>query len=252
MGKKIILMVLLAVAISNLPTGAKGNKGTSSQIAIRALRHAGHVSKRQSFGTCSSSQVASMLSGYPSICQSRLRRLDISALENGNTDTLEDIYNFFCEPRCGQPLVNTFCACGMEQVAELIVQACSFNAQGQRCTLRQEIEPLTTALTAAENICLPYSQGSSCSQACKTALVASRDLGGCCVNLFNITRSNLIAIDDYALWASCGVQTPGFCERSSLSPSGNCVGVAYGSGPSVRATSALLAILMAITVWLQY
>ena len=153
-------------------------------------------------------------------------------VESGNLDTLEDIYDFFCEPRCGQPLVNTFCVCGIERDAELVIQACSFNAQGQRCTLRQEIEPLTTALTAAEKVCLPYSHGSSCSQACKTALVASRDLGGCCVNLFNITRSNLIAIDDYALWASCGIQTPGFCGGSSLSPSGNCNKSGGGTSPS--------------------
>ncbi len=229
-----LLLILVAAVCSLLLSSASGERPFSSEPVVRALRHAGAMSERQNFGTCSPSRVASILSGYPSDCQSRLQRLDLLALERGDLNELEDVYDFFCEPRCGQPMVNAFCRCGFEQLGELVVQACSLNAQGQRCTLRTVIEPLTDALTIAEGECLPYSPGSTCSTACKTALEAARDLGGCCVNIYNITRTDVIEIDEYALWASCDVETPGFCGGSSLSTSGNCNELPSSDTPTTR------------------
>lgn len=223
---------MVTMVMSTLLASGMGERGVSPRFVIQALRHAGHINKRQSFGTCSQSQVASILSGYPSSCQSRLQSLDLSALERGDLDELEEVYDFFCAPRCGQPLVNAFCRCGFETDAELVIQACSVNAHGQRCTQREEIEPLAEALTEAESLCLPYIPRARCSPACKAALEAARDLGGCCVNLFNITRTDLVEIDEYALWASCDVDTPGFCGGSTLSPSGNCNEIPSGPPPT--------------------
>ena len=42
-----------------------------------------------------------------------------------------------------------------------------------------------------------------------------RNNSGCCVNLFNTSAlTEFIAAGNYSLWASCSVETPGFCTQS--------------------------------------
>jgi hypothetical protein len=68
---------------------------------------------------------------------------------------------------------------------------------------------------------------SSCRPTCRNELVEIKDALGCCVNYHNRSTSDPSDISSlaYGLWASCGVETPGFCE-STLSLNG-AVSTAY-------------------------
>ncbi len=251
MGKHISLSIAL-LAVASVCVGERMMSSHCIGLAVRQMSE-----PQSNFGTCYRSQAASIFSGYPCDCRSWLLGLNVSAMEKGHLDALEEGYNFFCEPRCGQPIVNAFCRCGFELLGELLVGLCGSNAQGVRCSAREMLELFKGPLAVAEANCLPYSPDSSCSLSCKAALENSQVLAGCCVNAFNMTSTDLLSIDDYQLWASCGVETPGFCGQRRLLPSGNCRGASayiYVQSSSlwmVLAIVIMIVLAMGLWTWLQ-
>ena len=59
--------------------------------------------------------------------------------------------------------------------------------------------------------------GSSCSSSCQSSILTYRNNAECCVNIFNTSAlTEFIAAGNYSLWASCSVETPGFCTQSTV------------------------------------
>ncbi len=230
MGKAVTLLMVLALAMSYLPAIVDAN--VFAQAVVRAASHAGSIGQRQAqsqfYGNCSAAQFGNILvtSGFSTYCYQNYI---------GTTD--------ICEPRCGQPQLDAYCKCRSEQGIESFTTLCSINAQGQRCAHNEVIVPLSASVVNALSPCgLPRSTPeTNCSPACKTALEAVRDIGGCCVNN-NILNSviPLYGIDD-ALWASCGIVIPEFCQLEGLLGC-NSVTTSSNSPATTSAAGALYAV----------
>ena len=107
--------------------------------------------------------------------------------------------------------------------ATFLIDNCAFNARGEDC----ELLDVRGTLRNIDAQCSRNSlNGSSCTQACAGSITQSKNSIGCCVNLYNNSDANSYygtryrdALS-YALWQSCGVESPGVCE-STLSLSGS-------------------------------
>ena len=200
------------------------NASQQKSIMLQSMREVLSIRdqqrKRQTaeFGSCSQNEFLRFFEDYSDSCTRRLRSLaaiDTTDLSPGEIASLQAA--FFCDPDCGQPFVDAYFACDLEGLAQYTIGLCGTNEDGDRCG--DIVDNIIAVLSPAEDVCLPRS--SVCSIRCRNALETASDAVGCCVNIFNTTEfeediGNPL-IDEFALWSSCGVDTPGFCPSTLTS-----------------------------------
>lgn len=118
----------------------------------------------------------------------------------------------FCQPRCGNPLIDYFQQCGTPHLVEFVVQLCARNSQGVPCYSLSVASALNTTFTAC-SATLAGSNNATCSSGCQTALQATLPTVGCCINAVTAGSSNLFVnnLED------CGEDIPEPCSESTLS-----------------------------------
>ena len=107
--------------------------------------------------------------------------------------------------------------CGDVESALEIVQSCGFNDKGDHCGItafdRQYI-------LTVYNKCYRFYTSNTCPTECKLALLDMKTTHGCCVNNLNATKPSEengieALVTRYDLWATCDVETPGYCSFPS-------------------------------------
>ena len=187
-----------------------------SKPAERAARS---IQPRQSnvVGTCTTQQLRNIYAGYPSDCAGALQSAGSADLTDARF--VSSLYSTLCLPRCNRAVARFYFECGFEAFGELFIQLCSTNANNERCY--NLIGTLDTDATRVQSFC-PRGGSYSCRSSCRNSIIAYRNHGECCVNVFNTSASTeFIAANDYSLWASCPVVTPGFCTQSTVSRPGS-------------------------------
>ena len=122
---------------------------------------------------------------------------------------------------------------------------CATNSDNNRCY--DVLETLITDSRRVDATC--PSDRSSCPSTCRNSLLTFRDNSECCVNLYNNSATFpfpfSFTADDYSLWASCSVETPGFCTESSVSRSSSS---ATGTCNPLLAGLLLLGVVMVLVL----
>ena len=210
--------VILVVLAACLTLKAVESTLTSSNLlpmfSKPAERAARSIQPRQAnaVGSCTSRQLVNIYAGYPSDCTRVLQ----SAAGANLTDprVTARLYTTLCQPRCNRAVTRFYFECGFESFGELFIQLCSTNSNNARCY--NLIGTLDSDATRVQSSC-PTGGSSSCSSSCQSAILTFRNNLGCCVNVFNTSAlTDFVAADDYCLWASCSVETPGFCTQSTV------------------------------------
>ena len=207
--------VIFVVLAACLTLKAVESKHTSlSLLSKPAERAARSIQPRQAnaVGSCTTQQLVNIYTGYPSDCARVLRSASSANLTDPRVTAR--LYSTLCQPRCNRALARFYFECGFESFGELFIQLCSTNSNNTRCY--NLIGTLDSDATRVQSSC-PTGGSSSCSTSCQSAILSFRNNLGCCVNVFNTSAlTDFIAVDDYCLWASCSVETPGFCTQSSV------------------------------------
>ena len=125
--------------------------------------------------------------------------------------TLVEKFTVYCEEECGWMYFDFLRSCG--ELGELLVnfyeELCWSNNKGVPCYYFLMSDKYTNFENEVQQLCFP--RNTTCPMACSNALESFSHKLGCCVNnIFNTT----IPADttQHALWSSCGVRTPLFCE----------------------------------------
>lgn len=210
--------VIFVVLVACLTLKAVESKHTSQSLlpifSKPAERAARSIQPRQAnaIGSCTTQQLTNIYTGYPSDCARVLRSASSADLTDARVTA--QLYSTLCQPRCNRALTRFYFECGFESFGELFIQLCSTNSNNARCY--NLIGTLDSDATRVQSSC-PTGGSSSCSSSCQSAILSFRNNLGCCVNVFNTSAlTDFIAVDDYCLWASCSVETPGFCTQSSV------------------------------------
>ena len=137
-----------------------------------------------------------------------------------------------CSPAVGQPLVNVLLQDNKCQTfATAIIDICSINSNDEYCAAiigsdvvsesgtSNNTDPLLGSLfTECDSSAITF-----CNSSCQSAITNIADSYGCCVNIFNDSDSVIFNYQllqlSYAVWNSCGVESPGFCTSTLSSGS---------------------------------
>jgi len=169
-------------------------------------------------GNCTQDQLDNIFDSYPSDCPSVNLSTGIVVLTDVNRS-----FSAFCTPQCNPVVARYLFECGFEASGELFIQICSTNANNERCyNLLNTLN--TDAARVASNCPL---DGSSCSSSCQSSILTYRNNSGCCVSV--ISQGLFNANNNYSVWVSCSVETPGFCTQSTV--------IRPGSGTTSSPTS---------------
>ena len=158
-----------------------------------------------------------------------------------------DLFDNFCQPSCGQAIINAWEACGVyndvKNEAQLLINLCSAN-NGRSC-YRDFVNIVNLYSSGFE--CSTQTQISgSCSEDCRTILTSGVQSYGCCVNI-PITYNDAVFPDDginaaaNELFASCSVSRPAACPASPLGGAGHLV-----AAVTLLVLSSIISILMSL------
>ena len=119
------------------------------------------------------------------------------------------------DTRCSQINLNT-------EISDVLNAICSVKADGEFCSLDADgfvRDADSRVISLLYSNCDLELNNSSiiCRPTCRDTLVEAKTTLDCCINLLN--ESNSVYYVDtpllsYNFWKSCGVETPGFCERT--------------------------------------
>ena len=120
-------------------------------------------------------------------------------------------YMLYCEEDCGWLYFEFLRSCG--ELGELVVnfyeELCWRNRKGVPCYYFLMNDKYANMENEVHRLCFP--RNTTCPTVCQNALESFSHKLGCCVNnIFNTTVPS--DTTQYALWNSCGVSTPLFCE----------------------------------------
>ena len=150
---------------------------------------------------------------------------NISSIQNYPSDCREALTSnspMFCEPRCGQPIVNLYIRCGSAGTATAFVRNCGTNSMGTRCMDRSVQNALALRSNQIGMACRnTILSGDECTTECRNTITNVRQSLGCCLNLMDTTAiTNIVnRVYNRQLWEQqCGVDLPPECP-STLSGS---------------------------------
>ena len=151
-----------------------------------------------------------------------------------------DLFDNFCQPSCGQAIINAWEACGVYNdginEAQLLINLCSAN-NGRSC------------YRDFDNIFFLFFNAfgcSTCSEYCRTTLTSGVQSYGCCVNI-PVTYYDAVLPDEginadaNELFASCSVSRPATCPASPLGGAGHLV-----AAVTLLVLSSIISILMSL------
>ena len=193
---------------------SKDDLSLTTKFSKPVERAARSIQPRQSnvVGSCNTQQLRNIYAGYPSDCARVLQSAGSADLTDARF--VSSIYSTLCVPRCSQAIARFYFECGFEAFGELFIQLCSTNANNERCY--NLIGTLDADAARVQSSC--PTGGFSCPRICQSSILTYRNNAGCCVNVFNTSAlTEFITADDYSLWASCSLRTPGFCTQSTVS-----------------------------------
>ena len=187
--------------------------------ALRSIQPT--IQQSSAFGSCTQQQVINIYSYYPSDCADAVQSVAATTLTDAQS--VASFYSTLCLPRCNRALAQFYFECGFEALGELFIQLCSTNANNERCY--NLIGTFITNATSVQSSC-PMNE-SSCPSSCQSSILDYCNNVGCCMNVFNTSATPFIAANDYRLWASCSVETPGFCTQSTVNHSTSTSGTEF-------------------------
>ena len=97
--------------------------------------------------------------------------------------------------------------------AEYVANLCSVDPDGAPCIstnfFNQSHELYIHRLNS---VCA--TSNVSCTSNCSESISIAKELSGCCINLYNVSRQTPEPVLSYSIWKSCEVETPGLCGSS--------------------------------------
>ena len=235
----VVACLLLQAAESKVELSLTSESSKPVERAARSIQP--RIRQSSALGSCTQQQVVNIYSDYPSDCAHVLQSVPSATLTDARV--VASIYSTLCKPRCNQALARFYFECSFEALGEVFIQLCSTNANNQRCY--NLLGTLDTDATSVQSSC---PMNGSCPSSCRSSILTYRNNAGCCVNIFNTSVSPFMAADNYRFWASCSVETPGFCTQSTVSRSTSgtkclCVFSNFGIETLILTRSVILFIL---------
>ena len=134
---------------------------------------------------------------------------------------MADLRDLYCDETCG-PMYQTYtfsvCAASLSRTRlwDYYTSHCMVNADGRPCYsfYNGSTTDMSLANDDALQLCNPSIQSGTCSDNCRTRLVAIGDHYSSCINsvfnssYFHSFNYELLPLFTYALWTSCGVPIP--------------------------------------------
>ena len=202
-------------------------------------RHA----RQTGFGTCSDDDFEGFFNSYPSSCALDIAAVDVSAFMTGDPEAFTEFTDAFCDRKCGQPFVNFFQQCGLEDISSILVYSCKLNEEENTCgSIFPDVDETGNDTV---NACLPPNT-TTCSSTCLEALDTLKDVAGCCANLegidFGLEGSGALVVGYNELYELCGEDTIEPCTEGILD-SGN-------ASTFTAAVGGLTALVLTVTVLL--
>ena len=193
--------------------------------------------------------------------------LTLNPPQNAQTCSLQELIgrvaDYTCMPSVGQPLVDALLQnSNCDAMARQYVDICSTNANGQNCSsvLQSSLvlnvngigpaasdSSFTTLLQNCSSSSLVSSSEFQCDSSCESAVNNIANAYGCCVSVFNVSLDGVQPVVpqlSHGLWNSCGVETPGVCNVSTLRFSRSSVTIMK----SLATSQWMVAILVAVCI----
>ena len=150
----------------------------------------------------------------------------VVALLNVKENSAREVMSF-CDPKCGQPVVDALESCGATKTAQTLVQMCASNNISQPCFTKTD--DFFRAEIRIEKECNIYPRykitNVTANKACQTALGGLKQSIGCCASLYNTSFVRTLDPKDLlfntnifasALWGGNNVTTLRACNVSTL------------------------------------
>ena len=224
---KMYAAVIVGLVALLIPGGHCRPQKTSSALQgvleVVQLLTTSSIDKRQitipAYATCIANDLQDVIANSPQDCAAGFSLVTNpnSIISGGaiNQDAITAAYRLLCQPRCGDPLIALSNRCNASRdLIDSQRRICARNSAGRLCY--ELVGNLVTDLTRASTNC----NSQSCTSNCRSALTTLRSSSGCCINLGNITTlTSISTVYQYSVWSGCGVDTPGFCNLETSSPS---------------------------------
>ena len=134
------------------------------------------------------------------------------------------IFSVFCDPECGNPLLQLLIDCGIEDDSpgevDFIAGLCGTQRNGDKCYESLVVGKVSTLIEASCYI--NFTVDGTCE--CKSELQTAVEVQGCCIDVYQDYLRALADEDDFDynpndLYDECGVDLPGGCNNSPVSSS---------------------------------
>ena len=211
--RPLVFLTCFAAVLLHGASGSDPPRGTAHKL----LQHI--VGKRQVNIGCLNEKLQDLYSDNDFLAQCQTAAYDGADLDLSSLvyqSTINTIFQQFCEPECGNPILEALADCGAEDyIIDFYVGLCGTNADGDSC---YEGFVTATSFVQRETVCVAnYDQYGSCS--CSSDLSSVVEQLGCCVNVYNDYYMNFVEFDVDELYDGCGVETPRDCNNSPISGS---------------------------------
>lgn len=200
---KLALLTLFVVHVGFV--NAHGSVTAHLQAVQQVLSQTDGREIREDTG-CSATDVNHLSNNLPADCT--VAQLNLEAIERSDSNATVRFGNTFCQPRCGNPLLDFYRTCHGEigqQLSDFFCQLCARNDRGERCYSARVASFIRDTIMACST-----SSTSLCQSNCQSALLTAATNVGCCINVLNV--GGLFDIESI-----CDIDIPGPCEESTLS-----------------------------------
>ena len=212
MYKMQIFMVVACFAAVILQEG--GTQTNSPQRAVRELVR--RIAKRQIDLDCFYDELSN--DDASSQCETVADEgLDFTTDEDFvYQSTVNAVYEQFCKPECGNPILAALDKCGAEDsVIDFLSGLCGTNSNGDRC---YESYVSSFNLQNTELSCYTtYNLDEYCN--CRSELESAVETQGCCLKVYQDYFSTIYTYDLNKLYDECDVNVPRRCNNSPISGS---------------------------------
>ena len=214
---KNLLLLFLSVEIGFIAAVDVQSPATAlADIHHQDIALAGRRLTRQVQPNCTSEQLQNI--AFPPRCVAAAQEINEAVLADLDPAALASFGAIFCDPECGNPLLEFFEKCfgdSGELLTVFTIQLCAQNSQGRRCYS----EDVTSVIFAGSEslACRNLDINNTCDSACRRVVEDTVAAAGCCINILD-SRGQFPVTDFLA--STCNVDIPGPCSSSTLGPQG--------------------------------
>ena len=208
---KNLVLFLLSVEIGFVAAVDVQSSATAiADIYRQDISLAGRQSTRQVQRNCTDEQIENF---FPPRCLAAARESNgTGRIGELDPDALARFGATFCDPECGNPLLELYETCFDDSVGEqlsaFVIQLCAQNSQGRRCYSED-------VATLIREMCV-LGIDDPCEAACRSAVETTVAASGCCINNLDFGGATPVTF----FLALCNVDIPGPCSGSTLGPQG--------------------------------